>query len=333
MRSFRLAASLLALVALASLASAGAARQPKPKPKPKPPALAKGLKVTATLHVPGWLGMPTATPGAVWVPTTEHSGLVRIDTHTNAVTTPIAGTSNGAQHFDHFDQSLAAYGSVWIAGDYGQSLRRVDPATGKVAGTVALPYRPCQIAALGGKLWLCAGLSDNVSRWIPSPSPTSAASRSAPTATAGVAQRVGGDDTTGLWADDADGPSIKQIDTEHGTVLHTLPLTSSCPRRIGFLGAFFGAAVFGLLVWTLNQLRGTLFRDRPGEGGDRRADQAPVRRQRLRDRDRRRLGLGEIDDSYLLRISPQTNKVTGWVHFERSDTMNFTGVTWMDGAA
>jgi streptogramin lyase len=300
------------------------------KPTAPAPSTSSGLRVALTLKLPGWGGIPTATPGAVWIPTTEHSGLARIDTATGQLTTPIAGSTNGAVRGDHFDQALAAYGSVWLASDYGESLRRVDPATGSITGTVALPLRPCQIAAVGGQLYLCGGFSENVLQVDPATLSYTGAIPIAPEGKLGIAG-VAGDDTTGLWAVDGDGPSLVQIDTAAKAVTHRVSVLTSFPLAQGFLPAFYGAAGFGS-VWTLNQLRDAVVRVDPGRA----AVTAKIRLPKGEDPFGIAFGGGSVwvvDDSYVLRIDPATNAVTGWAQFPKATPTNFTGITWMDGAA
>jgi streptogramin lyase len=316
----RLPLLLVLLVVVAAVAPSAGAGGPA----------ARGLKLVATIRVAGWPSAPATTPGAVWVPTTQHSGLVRIDTATNRATTPIAGTDSGAARVEHFDTALSAFGALWVSSDYGHYVRRVDPATGQETGRFTLPGRICQVAAGAGSLWVCPLFTGDVVRVDPQ---TLAHKETIHVGTGAAGNTVGvaASDSAGVWALDADGPSAVRIDPTTNAVTGRVGIQTKFPLSAGYLPALWPAVGAGS-VWALNQLRDALVRIDPRTNRVVAAIRMPV------GADPFGIALGGgavwvVDDSYLVRIDPRTNRVSGWARFPRAGHSAFNGVVWADGSA
>jgi hypothetical protein len=116
----------------------GGRREP-PKP-PKQPALPPGVIASVELAAEGWA--LTAGAGAIWVQEGD-SGVARIDSSTNRVTTRVAGIDN-----------LAFAGNeLW--GAAGDRIVRLDPATGQILATISLPTVDAHRVVAGeGALWV-----------------------------------------------------------------------------------------------------------------------------------------------------------------------------------
>jgi YVTN family beta-propeller protein len=107
-------------------------------------------RVIATIHVGGHPGRLTADSGAVWVVTGE--GLQRIDPASNrAVQTLRLPVGVG--------DVLAADGFLWVSVDDG-TVRRLDPADGRVSASISVASQGVSLLASGGgRLW--AAKTDN----------------------------------------------------------------------------------------------------------------------------------------------------------------------------
>jgi streptogramin lyase len=107
--------------------------------------------VTATIPVAGACGMIAPTGRAIWVAGGGgdgcFEGLTRIDPVTNAVTAviPTDGVTN---------QVVAGGHSVWFGTDAPDALGRLDPRTGRLTGTLALPGPPFGMAVGFCHVWI-----------------------------------------------------------------------------------------------------------------------------------------------------------------------------------
>jgi streptogramin lyase len=103
------------------------------------------------------------TPDGLWATTTDAAGiaLVKLDQSTGAEThrTVIASPS-------HHGFLLAAFGSIWFAGDSDLTVEQADPGTGVISNAVAVPATPVGIAASDKALYV-AGSNASVARVDP----------------------------------------------------------------------------------------------------------------------------------------------------------------------
>ena len=61
---------------------------------------------------------------------------------------------------------------IWVLGDPNdRRLWRIDPATGKLAATIRLPFAPTDVAVGAGAVWVTSQLDDTVSRLDPDDEP------------------------------------------------------------------------------------------------------------------------------------------------------------------
>jgi YVTN family beta-propeller protein len=105
-------------------------------------------RLIATIGVGPHPARLTADSGAVWVATAE--GLQRIDPATNRVIQPLPLTVG-------LGDVLAADGRLWVSLNDG-TVRRLDPADGRVLASVSLAPRGVSLLASGrGKLWAANG--------------------------------------------------------------------------------------------------------------------------------------------------------------------------------
>jgi YVTN family beta-propeller protein len=124
--------------------------------------LATGRSV-ATIEVPRTPLDVALTPGAVWVTDAGGAGdgVTRVDPRTNRVVgRPVATGSS--------PQSLAVGGgSLWVANHDGQTITRIDQATGKVVADIPVASEPHRVAYGAGAVWVGNWHVNSVSRIDP----------------------------------------------------------------------------------------------------------------------------------------------------------------------
>ena len=103
------------------------------------------------------------TTDGLWATTTDAAGiaLVKLDQSTAAEMRRTVIASPAHQGF-----LLAAFGSIWFAGDSDLTVEQADPGTGVIANAVAVPATPVGIAA-GDKALYVAGSNASVARVDP----------------------------------------------------------------------------------------------------------------------------------------------------------------------
>ena len=327
MRSFRPLPPASSRCALTSLASAGAARQAKAEAEAT--RAREGLKVTATPPRPRLARDADCRHLArCGSPTTEHAA--SSDRHAHE-----RGDDADRRH----EQRRTALRPLRPVArrlrlrlDRGRLrpvVRRVDPATGKVTADRRAPVPPLPDRGARRQAVALRGLSDNVLEVIRRPllRPQHLDRRERPRR---------GSQASAATTRRACGPTTPTGRRSSRSTRSTAPSSTRSLSRRATRGGSASSAPSSAPPASARCGRSTSCAAR-SSGSTRRRRRSP--RGLIRSATTPSgiaTGGGSVwvvDDSYLLRISPQTNKVTGWVRFERSDTMNFTGVTWMDGAA
>ena len=87
----------------------------------------------------------TVGAGSVWI-VTKPSALVRIDPRTNAVSATIQLPSGS-------DNPIFSDGFVWVSSFEHDQLLKVDPASGTIAGTIAVGPKPRFLTVGAGSVW------------------------------------------------------------------------------------------------------------------------------------------------------------------------------------
>ena len=103
------------------------------------------------------------TPDGLWATTNDSAGvaIVELDQSTGSEIhrTVIASPSHGRF-------LVAAFGSIWFAGDSDATIEQIDPATAAITSAVALPVTPVGLAASDQALYV-AGKDASVARVDP----------------------------------------------------------------------------------------------------------------------------------------------------------------------
>ncbi|HEY2794089.1 MAG TPA: hypothetical protein VGJ28_17115, partial [Micromonosporaceae bacterium] len=94
--------------------------------------------------------------GSGWVSNTGDGTVTRFDPVTGHVraTVRVPGGTIAAL--------LATPSATWVSVYDGSALVRIDPATDRVAGTLAVGQQPQNLAAVGSQIWLARGGEDDV---------------------------------------------------------------------------------------------------------------------------------------------------------------------------
>jgi streptogramin lyase len=94
----------------------------------------------------------------------------RFDDSTGRLVQPLFIAPPRDERGDSFFSGIAVgEGGVWILGDPNDpTLWRIDPATGKLAATIPLPFAPTDVAVGYGAVWVTSELADTLARIDPS---------------------------------------------------------------------------------------------------------------------------------------------------------------------
>lgn len=109
-------------------------------------------------------------------------------------------------------------GSVWLADHSGGAVRRLDPSTGKIVGTVGLSDGPSAMVFGHGAVWVANDVDDSVTRIDPR---TNSVVRAISVGAAPVGLAVGPD---GIWVANSGDGTVSRIDHETNTVTKTITL-------------------------------------------------------------------------------------------------------------
>ncbi len=130
--------------------------------------------------IAGPLGSPRAAADATGIWVALPGGRVeRVDTNANTLVDPLVIAPPRDERADSTFSAIAVgEGGIWVLGDPNdRRLWRIDPATGKLAATIRLPFAPTDVAVGAGAVWVTSQLDDTVSRVDPAKKKITAQSR------------------------------------------------------------------------------------------------------------------------------------------------------------
>jgi len=227
LRLLLLAAALVTLVSVAAGLAAGATAGADPA-RGKPGG-ASGLRVAATIELPGAPSGMVIAAGSLWV-SLGVDGIARIDPATNEI---VARIQPGGV-------SLAAgYGSIWAVDIFADVLLRIDPETNRISDRIPVGGMPTGIAIGHGSVWVANQLDSTVSRVSPETGRTVATIQldrggiwpDAIVATPGA-----------VWAVAGDGNVVDRIRPETSTVDLRIPLKGARALTVALGSVWVGIA-------------------------------------------------------------------------------------------
>jgi virginiamycin B lyase len=321
----RLLSTLALVVPFAALLATLATAAPLKKPLPA----AKGLRLTATISVPGSPGAPVVGFGSIWAPLTDNAGVARIDPATRKVVERIgiqpalAGYIPGST----YDETAIGDGSVWAASDTFHLVSRIDPETNELLARIPVDGRPGTIAFAAGSVWVGEFGGSSVTRIDPASNKIVARFSAGSGGVVGLA----GDDTQ-VWALLTTGPTLVRIDPATNKPVKRVSVKA--PGKIvgGYLTAWGAALSETGDVWVGNQAQNEVTRVNTKTAKVTKHVVFPLGRQPFYIA----AGGGSVwvvNDSYLFRISARTGNLVGWARFPKAKTSGFTGVAFGAGAA
>ncbi len=125
------------------------------------------------------------TPNGVWV-SVAPSGIARVDPgDLNVTLTKDVGSGPTAV--------LPAFGSIWVANHFDDTVSRLEPSTGRVAATIPVGSGPNALGASAGLLWVASETDDSITAIDP------ATDRAERTLAVGGATTSLAADGDGLW--------------------------------------------------------------------------------------------------------------------------------------
>ena len=126
-------------------------------------------------------------------------------------------------------------GVVWLAAALGQSLTRMDAATGEVLGRTALQKIPSALALAGSEVWTANDFGNNLTRIAPDGTVVG-------TYPAGQGPIALAYDGRALWVASEDDGQLLEVDTLTGNVVNSYPLGGN-PRALAYDGTYVWAAL------------------------------------------------------------------------------------------
>jgi virginiamycin B lyase len=197
------------------------------------------LEVGPAIAVGPGAGVPTVSSGAVWVPTTNDGGLVKVVG--GAVASRMQAGPRSLSGEGYLDAAVGGGGAVWSASDIGSTIARVDPASGATT-TVSVPERPGGLTEGAGAVWAFHFLQPTVSRIDEA---SSTARRVEVPGASGVGLAFGGGS---LWLLSTRPTRILQLDPASGAVRRTIALNPQLARRASLIDTWWLAYGEGA-VW------------------------------------------------------------------------------------
>jgi DNA-binding beta-propeller fold protein YncE len=177
-----------------------------------------GAEASAGADAPG-----VATgPSGIWV--ARPDGQVgRFNVNTGRLVQPLFIAAPRAERGGSYFSGIAvAVGGVWVLGDRNdRTLWRIDPATGKLAAAIRLPFAPSDVAVGDGAVWVTSALANKLARIDPSTNHITAV---VPAGDGAGAIAVG---AGSVWVADQVGGTIRRIDARTLRVIGTINLDSS----------------------------------------------------------------------------------------------------------
>jgi len=201
------------------------------------------LEVGSPMAVGPGPGVPTVANGAVWVPTTNDGGLVKVLGSAVVSRTQVGPRSLSGEGY--LDTAAAGAGAIWSASDIGSTIARFDPASGGAAITFAVPERPGGLTEGGGAVWAFHFLQPAISRI--DEARTTVTRFDVPSAS-GVGLAYGGGS---LWLLSVRPTRILELDPRSGAVRRTISLNPTLTRRGSLIDAWWLAYGEGAVWATL----------------------------------------------------------------------------------
>jgi hypothetical protein len=171
----------------------------------------------------GGAGTPGVSTGGsgIWVAQPDRQ-VVRFDDSTERLVQPVFIPPAHDERGDSYFSGIAVgEGGVWVLGDPNDPrLWRIDPASGRLAATIPLPFAPTDVAAGDGGVWVTSEVSDMLARIDPSTDEVAAAIPAGKGASA-VAAGAGA-----VWVADKVGGTITRIDPRTLRASGTIKLNS-----------------------------------------------------------------------------------------------------------
>lgn len=215
-----------------------AATRRRARPLPSCSPSAKPQRPAATRGVAEHQRPERAPPG----PVRDKQQLWRIDQQTNAVKAKIPLGRDP-------ERRIEAFGSIWVSDPEEGTIRRIDPATNKVAARLDVPG-VFGLGAAGGSLWGAIASSGTVVRSDPKTLKIVARIRYGPPKADDVARLVA--DADAVWIQNQD--TLFRLDPATSHVVSTLRLPGADGRSDGEIAVGAGS------VWITNAEEGTLAR-------------------------------------------------------------------------
>ena len=173
---------------------------------------------------PGGLGSPRIAAGSsgIWVARQDRQ-VGRFDDNARKLVQALFIAPPRDERSDSFFSGIAVGdGGVWVLGDLlDPALWRIDPATGRLAATIRLPFAPTDVAVGGGAVWVTSELEGTIAR-IDASTNQVTASGPAGKGVGGVAVGAGS-----VWVAEEVGGAISRIDPRTLRVIDTIKLGSS----------------------------------------------------------------------------------------------------------
>jgi YVTN family beta-propeller protein len=282
----RLAAVIVAVVALAAVVAIAATRSSEPDVLPRLDANAVGAidrdgRLVAQLTLGSRPSAMTAGAGFVWI-ASEDGTVSRIDPGTNTVRTADVGQSAGGIVYEG--------GSLWVTKTDERMVAQVDPETLTVVQTIAVGNGPTGIAGGARAIWVANTIDGTVSRidrvrgsvtrtvpvggrpaalalgagtvWVANQESATIVAVD-PRSMAIVAAIRVGNGPSGIAAEEN---GVWVSNRQDGTVSRLVPATNSVATTIPVGANPAGVALDGHAVWVANSGEGTIARIDPDSG-------------------------------------------------------------------
>jgi virginiamycin B lyase len=198
--------------------------------------------------------------GSIWVPNCGDHTVSRIDIKTNAVVATIPVDPGPAAS----EGGIAATPEgIWLVTDATGILGRIDPATNKLEGKVAIPANSAGVTAGEGFIWVTTPEKNLLSRVDPKKSEVTA------TAETGPRPRFCTTGAGSAWTLNQGDGTISRIDAKTAKVVTTIE--AGIPGTGGELAFGLGhvyATIFQIPITEIDPATNTVTRQWTGAGGD-----------------------------------------------------------------
>ena len=205
------------------------------------------LQVGSPISVGPGPGVPTVANGAVWVPTTNDGGLVKVVAGAVASRTQVGPRSLTGEGY--LDAAVGGGGAVWSASDIGSTIARVDPASGATT-PLRVGERPGGLTEGGGAVWAFHFLQPAVTRIDEA---RATATRLDVPGASGVGLAYGGGS---LWLLSGRPNRVLELDPASGAVRRTIALNPRLARNGSLIDAWWLAYGEGAVWATLPNYNG-----------------------------------------------------------------------------